>query len=395
MTRPTPTPRPPHPLIVRFVLHPGATLRHLLHDLAHLALAGLAHLAPPLLLAAAVVLSARALFGRWRTGRARRDVILLELSSPPTVGPEAAAAFWANAHALLAPSWRQALGGGTQLVFTIRCGAGRVRFGLWTPRPLAGHLGRAVVATWPGATVTEATAESWPSAGRLDAACELRLATRQCLPIATDHGLDPLRAVLGAAAELASDETAFIQVVARTASGQLRRRAQRELRHLQGLPAPHPVVRFLGPIVTTVLDLLTPGTRTYSKPGQRPTPLPHPGVRVAREKLTRPCFEAVVQLGVATTADDRALRNRRRGRVKALSAAFGGYAGDNRLTVRRLTRSAFAEHRMSRGDLYSVGEIAALAHLPLDRDIPGVSRAGARVMPAPPELTERGKLLGD
>ncbi|MHB2023613.1 MAG: type IV secretory system conjugative DNA transfer family protein, partial [Mycobacteriales bacterium] len=51
--------------------------------------------------------------------------------------------------------------------------------------------------------------------------------------------------------------------------------------------------------------------------------------------------------------------------------------------------------RMSRGDLYSVGEIAALAHLPLDRDIPGVSRAGARVMPAPPELTERGKLLGD
>jgi DNA helicase HerA-like ATPase len=43
----------------------------------------------------------------------------------------------------------------------------------------------------------------------------------------------------------------------------------------------------------------------------------------------------------------------------------------------------------------SAPEIAALAHLPLDRDVPGVSRAGARSAAPPPEIHREGKILGD
>ncbi len=50
---------------------------------------------------------------------------------------------------------------------------------------------------------------------------------------------------------------------------------------------------------------------------------------------------------------------------------------------------------MSRGDLYSVPEIAALAHLPLDRDVPGLARAGAKRVSPPPDIYREGKILGD
>jgi len=50
---------------------------------------------------------------------------------------------------------------------------------------------------------------------------------------------------------------------------------------------------------------------------------------------------------------------------------------------------------MSRCDLYSVPELAALAHLPLDRDVPGLARAGAKRVSPPPEVGGEGRILGD
>src|SRR5581483_8786657 len=47
------------------------------------------------------------------------------------------------------------------------------------------------------------------------------------------------------------------------------------------------------------------------------------------------------------------------------------------------------------GDLLSVPELAALAHLPFDVAVPGLARAGARVVAPPPAVGSTGKVLGD
>src|SRR5947208_2016541 len=47
-----------------------------------------------------------------------------------------------------------------------------------------------------------------------------------------------------------------------------------------------------------------------------------------------------------------------------------------------------------RGYLLSIPELAALAHLPAERALPGLLRAGARSISPPPGLPSRGKPLG-
>ncbi len=51
--------------------------------------------------------------------------------------------------------------------------------------------------------------------------------------------------------------------------------------------------------------------------------------------------------------------------------------------------------KLGRGDLLSVPELAAIAHLPTDVAVPGLSRAGARLVAPPPGIPIAGKVLGD
>ncbi|WP_185930049.1 hypothetical protein, partial [Streptomyces sp. WAC05858] len=70
-----------------------------------------------------------------------------------------------------------------------------------------------------------------------------------------------------------------------------------------------------------------------------------------------------------------------RGRAHALASAFGLYAELNWLARTRLAHpERWLEGRVfpQRAALLSVPELAALAHLPLDADAPGLRRAGAR-----------------
>ncbi len=75
----------------------------------------------------------------------------------------------------------------------------------------------------------------------------------------------------------------------------------------------------------------------------------------------------------------------RRGQAHAIASAFAGYSGLNQLTRHPLRQpvGALAGRRLGRGQLMSVAEVAALAHLPLDATVPGLTRAGARAVGVP------------
>jgi hypothetical protein len=128
--------------------------------------------------------------------------------------------------------------------------------------------------------------------------------------------------------------------------------------------------------------------------------------RAVVAKLRGGAYETVIRYGLTATlgtgpAMDRgaAVRDQLRGRAHAIASAFAGYAGHNYYRRHRLHHptQALAGRRLGRGDLLSVDELAALAHLPLDEAAPGVQRAGAQAVTPPPDIAAGGpgvKLLG-
>lgn len=144
-----------------------------------------------------------------------------------------------------------------------------------------------------------------------------------------------------------------------------------------------------------LLDLATPfGAGPPPKVGDDPTR--GPDVRAVLDKAAGPGWEVVVRYGVAAEGDD-AEPAPLRGRAHALASAFGAYTGRNRLARHRLRHpaAALAGRHMGRGDLVSVPELAALAHVPSDATVPGLDRAGARSLAPPPGIPATGKVLGD
>jgi hypothetical protein len=52
-----------------------------------------------------------------------------------------------------------------------------------------------------------------------------------------------------------------------------------------------------------------------------------------------------------------------------------------------------ADRRLGKGDLLSIPELAAIAHLPIDESTPGLQRAGAKAVPPPPGIATTGDLI--
>jgi len=143
-----------------------------------------------------------------------------------------------------------------------------------------------------------------------------------------------------------------------------------------------------------VLDLIGPGAQA-----RRPAldPAVAPEIRAIVAKSESPLWSVAVRYSVSDEAGDRAAL---RGRAHSLASAFAMYAGRNRLVRRRLRRPHHAMQRrtMGRGALLSTPELAALAHLPTDRIVPSLARAGARHVAPPPKVVAdpaEGKVLGD
>jgi hypothetical protein len=212
-------------------------------------------------------------------------------------------------------------------------------------------------------------------------ASEFALSGPDWFPLGGEQGPDPLRLVLGQLADLGDEEQALVQVVARPATAREQRRLRAAAKRIR---AGVPTSRTL-----RLHELLLPGPSP-----KRPTldPTVSPDVRAVLEKASHPLYRCLVRLSVRGT-DQRVAR----GRMHALAGAFAAYEG--RVGLRR-RRVLGAERKLRLrtlghgGYLLSIPELAALAHLPAERALPGLLRAGARSISPPPGLPADGKPLG-
>ena len=229
---------------------------------------------------------------------------------------------------------------------------------------------------------------------------ELRLAVSECYPLRVEHRVDPLRPLLGTLAGAGDEDAACVQLLARPVTGRRLVALQRAAtKRRNGRPTSHS---------EGLLDLLTPGhgsARSVSAPRsiRREARTSPPSWR----RRPSPAGRSRSATRVATTETTPAAKARLRGRAHAIAAAFAIFAGRNRFDRHRLRHpiDVLAARRFGRGNLVSIAELAALAHLPTDDAVPGLRRAGARSVAPPPEvagftdgavdLASTPKVLGD
>ncbi|MGH8920871.1 MAG: helicase HerA domain-containing protein, partial [Actinomycetes bacterium] len=239
-----------------------------------------------------------------------------------------------------------------------------------------------------------------PGQQRVVVGGELRLARPEALPIRTDFDVDPLRGLIGASMGLGGQEYACVQIVTRPVTGHRLARARRAARRIHPASSPH--------LVGQLLDLITPGVTTRHPP-RSPSSRVHTDPQTSLEytaqnrviitKHRGSQYETVIRYAVAALlphdapADPaRTTRKIARGRAHALAASFASFTEHNHYTRHRLRRpgTVLASRRLGKGDLLSVPELAALAHLPTDDAIPGVQRAGAKAIAPPPGIATPG-----
>jgi hypothetical protein len=388
--------------LTRYLTDPGGTAARLARLLLHI-LTAWGPVAGPVLAATAAGVTA----GRWQlrrrqqqayTSHARQVTVL----APPQADPAGAQALWGHLTGLLRPAWARWRYGQPHLgwEYTWAGGpGGGMTISIWVPGVIPpGLVERAVEAAWPGAHAVTAPAAPAIPGQVLATGGTLRLARPEILPLRTDLPSDPLRALAGAAAALGDGEHAVLQVLARPVTGGRLRRARRAARRLRGGQAPR--------LSSRLLDLATPGgTGTPRRAAPAADPERAADIRAATAKMAALQWDAQIRYLTATTttaagreAGWRERLRARPARVQAmarlrglahgLASATALYAGPNWLARRRLHRPAAKINArvFRRGCLLSVPELAALAKLPGDPALPGLSQAGARSVPPPPGI---------
>lgn len=421
---------------------PISTLTRLLDTLTRFAV----EWAPTALPVLVVAVAAAGLGVRWQvrhrrnrlTGRAR----LITVLAPPEVDPAGGEALWANLVGLLHPPWRRLWAGQPHLGFEYVFSQNGVVLQVWVPGVIPpGLVERAIHAAWPGARTTTSTPAAPPlpltpdtntdtdeasfddteddtedgaatdaRGRRVVVGGQLRLARSEALPLRTKFDTDPIRGLLGAPVGLGPGEYACVQILARPVTGRRVLRARRAARAAAGGTSNHPGGRLLD----FGIEVLT-GNFTRSRRSSSPTRAqvdPQTALETAAlnratvNKQRGPQYATVIHYAVATTVAARptrkALRDATqaageitRGRAHALAAAFAVYTEHNRYGRTRLPDPArmMAQRRLGRGDLLSVPELAALAHLPTDPTIPGLARAGAQAVAPPPGTPRPGRAV--
>nr|WP_245689617.1 DUF87 domain-containing protein [Streptomyces chattanoogensis] len=319
---------------------------------------------------------------QWRQRQLAEGAQCVEILAPPHVAPKGGEVLWAQLSGLLRPWWRRITTGQPHLAFEYTWSHTGLRIRMWVPGTVPlGLVRRAVEAAWPGAhtRVTEPT-PLLPGTDPVTAG-RLRPAQPDVLPLRTDHPTDPLRALLQAATGMAEEEAACVQILARPATGRALRRSRRQARHLKAgrTPARLPALAAL------LLHRAQPASTGRQDPEHSAL------VRQSAAKLSGPQWQcALTYAATCAPAQERA-QDVARGRAHVLASAFGLFADRNYLTRTRLAHPEphlSARQLPSRTALLSVPELAALAHLPLDPDAPGLRRAGARSVLPPPQVPE-------
>ncbi len=385
-----------------FLRDPAAVVHSVLDALAHGLVAWGPIAAPTGVATISAALLARHAWQRRCHARMAVDSRCVTVLAPPTVDPSGPEALYANLVGLLRPGWARRLSGQPHIAWEYAFSATGVALRVWVPGIVPpGLVERAIEAAWPGAhtkttPATAAISPDPPPDSTLDAVGgELRLARSEALPIRSDFRSDPVRALLGAPTGLVH-ERAVVQILARPVTGSRIRRARRAGQRVRAGGS----VRLLG----RLLDLLTPQTSHRRPP-------PGPAVdhqtslawnaqdRAIVTKQHAAQYEVRIRYAIATAipadaaADERAaIREHLRGRSHAIASAFATYTAHNyfrRVRLRRPLR-VVNERRLSGGELFSIPELSALAHVPLDDAVPGLARAGARSVPPPPGIPTEG-----
>ncbi|MPZ79658.1 MAG: type IV secretion system DNA-binding domain-containing protein [Actinophytocola sp.] len=388
-----------------YLRDPGGAMHAVLVALREFAVAWGPTLGPALALAATMGVVERRWWRRRCHDRMATDARMVTVLAPPTVDPDGAAALYSNLVGLLRPGWKRRVHGQPHIVWEYVFTHSGVALRLWLPGIVPpGMAERAIEAAWPGAHTRTTPAKppiplTTPPGKSVEAAGgELRLARSETLPIRSDFPTDPIRALLGAPVGLAHHERAVVQILARPVTGARVRTARRAARRVRTGNS----VRMAG----RLLDLITPhsGSRrpsTTAKPvTDHQTSLENSAQdRVIVAKQRGPQYETRIRYAVATlvpndiTGSERApVREHLRGRGHAIASAFAAFSEHNyyrRVRLRHPVR-AVAQRRLAAGDLLSIAELAALAHVPTDEAIPGLQRAGAKAVPPPPGIATDG-----
>ncbi|MGC7097653.1 type IV secretory system conjugative DNA transfer family protein [Amycolatopsis lurida] len=388
-----------------YLRDPGGVLHAILAALRNFAMTMGPVVAAALAAGAVVVIVVRRWWARRCHDRMAADARVITVLAPPAVDPDGAAALYANLVGLLRPGWKRRIHGQPHVAWEYAFSQAGVALRLWLPGIVPpGMAERAIEAAWPGAhtRTTPATPPiplTVPPGKTVEAAGgELRLARCEALPLRSDFPTDPMRALLSAPAGLASHERAVVQILARPVTGVRVRKAHRAARRIRSGSSHH--------LAGRLLDLITP----HGGP-RRPSPTARPAIdhqtslensaqdRAIVTKQRGSQYETRVRYAVATllpetaTSPERtAVREHLRGRGHAIASAFATFSEHNYYRRARLANPihAVAERRLTTGDLLSIAELAALAHVPTDEAIPGLQRAGAKTVPPPPGIATEG-----
>ncbi|NRQ30653.1 ATP-binding protein [Nonomuraea sp. NN258] len=341
-----------------------------------------------------VLVAVRAVLWRWRNARFARNARLVEIAIPPQVESGSAAAWWSQVMGLTAPRWKRCLLGQPHLAWEYVADASGVRVQLWVPGLVPpGLVEKAIRSAWPGAAVTTRPAEPPARRGATTSRGRMVLARADHYPLATTHGNDPLRALLGALSGLRPGERAAVQVLVRPVTGRRLSAAYRAASVLRNGTS--------GSVRSELFDLITPGSLSRARPSELARMFPERAeeIRAILAKASQSRF--AVQISYAVTSDRPDARGRLRGRAHEIAATFALYASGHQY-LRRLRGldlpGRMANRRMNIGYLLSVSELAAIAHLPYDQAAPGIARAGARPVPPAPDVPTHGqdvRVLGD
>ncbi|SMD23941.1 AAA-like domain-containing protein [Lentzea albidocapillata] len=394
--------------VTDYLRDPLGAFQHVLASLRDLALLWGPIAGPMLTIAATAAVIARSRWRRRYHERLITDARLITVLAPPTVDPTGAITVWSNLIGLLRPGWLRRFGGQPHLAFELTFTGAGVQIRFWVPGLVPpGMVERAIEAAWPGAHTRTNPAKPpiptrAPAGRRIEAVGgELRLALPEALPIRTEHPADPIRALLGAPVGLGPHERACVQILARPVAGHRVTKARRAARRVHSGSSVHLLGRLLDVITPGKTPKPSTGTRT---PGlDRQTSLAYSAQdRAIVEKLRGNQFETRIRYVVATTVSEnaapgevRAVREVLRGRGHAIASAFAAYSEHNRYRRIRLRHPvpALADRRLGKGDLLSIPELAAIAHLPIDDSTPGLQRAGAKAVPPPPGIATTGEQI--
>ncbi|MGW1680080.1 type IV secretion system DNA-binding domain-containing protein [Saccharopolyspora sp. NPDC002376] len=390
-----------------FLADPWSTVQGVFSDAA-----SWLHTSGPIVIPTALIVGISVVLFRWWWLLRNQDALhersrVVTVLVPPTVDADGAAAMWSNLIGLVRPMVHRITTGQPHLAWEYVFDHDDVQIRVWVPGAVPpGMVERAIEAAWPGARTRTADAAppipTTPDAGRwrLTTGGTLRLARSEALPVRTDFDVDPIRALMGAPTGLGVHDTACVQVLTRPTTGRRVKQARRAARHLNAGRSTH--------LVGGLLDLLTPGLAATKPSSSQPKLDPQTSLEFQAQnraivgKQRGAQWETLIRYAVTTTVPIETpgeqvarVREQLRGRAHAIASAFSGFTEHNHYRRRRLRNPvcALARRHLWRGDLLSVPELAAVAHLPTDEALPGLARAGARAVPPPPNTPTEGELI--